>query len=199
MLTNDGLVVTGWATVRKSSSNDAQYHEIGHNLGLHHAQGLECGANIVDAEPLLTCKVEDGRDIFSVMGAGSPNTFRPHMAAPHKERLGWISGGKIQEVVADGTYTIDNIETASPGVKFLKIPEVLPVTSGTDFYFLEYRQPVGFDVGFVNPGINYNGVLVHWNITNAPGVFTYLLDMTPGTGFANLDFWDPTLQVLFKS
>jgi len=191
---DDGPVTTGLVWYTRIPFTHTGDHEIGHNLGLRHAESWECGSKSIEPDPTSSCTRINGGDIFNVMGIPAPGTF-PHLNAPHKESLGWISPSQIQEVSADGIYTIDNIETPSAGVKFLKIPKSLPVGPSTHFYFLEYRQPVGFDTGFLDPTINYDGVLVHWDSSSLPEILSHLLDMTPGSKLGDSDFEDPTLQV----
>ena len=65
--------------------------------------------------------------------------------------MGWLGYGASPStliVEADGTYTIEPYETTGPGPRALKVAkEVDSVSGGTTWYYLEYRQPLGFDSG----------------------------------------------------
>src|SRR5207248_2009719 len=96
-------------------------------------------------------------DSFDVMG----NTPTPaHFNAPQKELLGWLNYGgapPITTVESSGTYIIDPYETVGNDPKALKVK-----TPSGDWYYMEYRQPIGFDAPVLAGNANVpHGVLVH--------------------------------------
>ena len=155
-------------------------HELGHTFGLYHSHALECGSvTFGDA-----CSSIEYGDFFDTMGS----TSQSHFNAVQKEILGWLGYGvspPLTQVLASGTYTIDPLEPAGRNPKALKVQ-----TSLGDWFYVEYRRPMGFDTIAVNGDANVtNGVLVHY--WNGQGNGVYLLDMTPST-----DSWmDPALGV----
>jgi hypothetical protein len=62
-------------------------HEIGHNLGLHHARFLNCGDAVYTENALNTCGYVEYGD-FDDMGLDYEPTF--HFNAVFKELLGWL-------------------------------------------------------------------------------------------------------------
>lgn len=153
-------------------------HELGHNFGLQHAHASDC-----DATPLGTsCTAQEYGDVADVMG----NTTAGHLGAFHKERLGWLGGGAAQQltaVTATGTYTIGAYESATAESKALKIPKGFdPVTGARTWYYVEFRQPVGYDgaLAGVYASNLVNSLLVRV-ATEGDRNSSYLLDMTPGT------------------
>lgn len=150
-------------------------HEMGHNFGLYHAHTLECGTTTLGSN----CTTNDYGDTIDMMGlssAGHFNTFQ-------KERLGWLDYGSsppIATVLADGVYWLDPYETAMGVIpKALKILKSVDSRTGKKtWYYVEYRQAIGFD-GFLSSNSNVlNGVVVHIGTENS-GNSSYLLDMTP--------------------
>ena len=154
-------------------------HELGHGFGLYHSHSLECGSVAIGG----SCTSIDYGDTLDVMGA-STTTY--HLNAVQKERLGWLNATgapPITTVQASGVYSLTPYEVAGAGAKALKVR--LP--SG-DWYYVEYRQAIGFDAGV--PTSVRNGVLVHlWAALDPDGMF--LLDMTPAT----TSWLDPALGV----
>jgi hypothetical protein len=90
----------------------------------------------------------------------------------------------VPVVRSDGTYAIAAYETA-PG----SLPKALRIPKGTDpttglpvYYFLEYRQPLGWDA-FLAAWSRSNitsGVIVRIGTEGVPNS-SYVLDMTPGS------------------
>ena len=112
-------------------------HEQGHNFGNRHSHAMRC-----DATGCVSVDYGDDRD---VLGAGG---VVGHMNAFQKERLGWLSYGSspvIETVTSSGDYWI-NYETpgASNGLKIWN-------AATSTYYYIEARQPVGFDAG-IPPG-----------------------------------------------
>ena len=118
-----------------------------------------------------------------------------HFGAFMKERLGWLSYGNsppIATVQTDGTYPLEPLESApAGGSKALKILKSTDPTTGIHtWYYVEFRQAIGFD-SFLSSGYNnvLNGVVIRTG-SESDGNSSYLLDMTPQTD----DWTDPALD-----
>ena len=162
-------------------------HELGHAFGLWHAHLFDCGTNAtICSSPNI---VEYGDPLDTM---GTAQTASAHYNAFQKERLGWLNYGaspSIQTVTTSGTYTINPYELGGPGPNALKVLKSTDSTTGAKtWYYLEARQPIGFDA-FLSNTFSWtqnetNGVLFHLG-TDGDGNSSDLLDMTPTT---------PTLQ-----
>ncbi|MGZ4818357.1 MAG: NEW3 domain-containing protein, partial [Terriglobales bacterium] len=144
-------------------------HEMGHNFGLYHAHSLICPGTTLGTN----CSTGEYGDPFDIMG----NYTASHFDAFHKEQIGWLNYGSslpISTVSSSGAYTIPPYETGS-GSKALKIAK-----DASTFYYVEYRQPVGFDSVLSSYPASTSGVLVR---TGAPSDSnsSFLLDTNPGT------------------
>ena len=166
-------------------------HEMGHGLGLLHSNALDC-----DATPLgNTCTEIGYGDSADTMGSEG------HFNAFQKERLGWLGGAgapTITTVTASGRYPIQPYETPSTGAKALKILKGTdPATGQKTWYYLEYRQPIGFDSLLADRGNMTTGVMVRTGTISSNGIATSLqLDMTPNTStWIGVDFEDGALGV----
>jgi hypothetical protein len=164
-------------------------HELGHNLGLYHSHARDCGSAIIGN----SCSSIEYGDVADVMGNGAG-----HYNAFQKERLGWLTYGAsppIITVTASGIYTLDPYELYDSNTKALKILKSIDPTTGlSTWYYVEYRQPLGFDssLPYLGAGNLTQGVTVHVGTDNTPNS-SNLLDMTPQS-YA-YDFNDAALTV----
>jgi hypothetical protein len=123
-------------------------HELGHNLGAHHASALRC---VADGRPVAvsdTCTHEEYGDPFDIMGGGAR-----HTSAWNKAKLGWLAASNLATATASGTFTLTAQEALTAEVQLLRIPWG---RTGL-FYYLELRQPFGsfFDnFGAADPAVN---------------------------------------------
>ncbi|WP_426698504.1 Ig-like domain-containing protein [Vibrio harveyi] len=158
-------------------------HELGHNFGLHHAKDLDCGSDII-GDRCASAEYGDALDIMGMSG------ITGHFNAFSKELLGWIStnSGNVVSVEADGRYLLEPVETPhSGGAKGLKIRRGTDEVTGKPlWYYLEYRQAIGFD-SFVEgkSGIT-DGVIFHLATEDDPQS-NLMLDMIPNSGLRDLD------------
>jgi hypothetical protein len=164
-------------------------HELGHNFGLYHSRALDCGNSVLGTN----CSVFEYGDRIDTMG----NVSAGHFNAFQKERLGWLDYGispPITTVQESGLYVIEPLETEGNGPKGLAILKSTDPTTGQQtWYYVEYRQAVGFDSFLATNSNVLNGIVVH---TGSPsnGNSSYLLDMTPASGLQNWSDWsDPAL------
>jgi uncharacterized protein (TIGR03437 family) len=165
-------------------------HEMGHNLGPHHATFLGFGANTVGPPGALGNFVDYG-DPYSVMGSGtleSVSELIGHFSARHRLVAGWLNmGTHIQDVQQGAQFRLEPIESDPPGLKALRIRR-LPASD--QWFWVEYRQPLGYDADLARYTSKvFGGVLVQYEDSMQPStggtkVQTLLLDMhpeTPGT------------------
>lgn len=150
-------------------------HELGHNIGLRHAQALRCASSPIEG----SCTESEYGDGSDTMGNSNPG----HFNAFQKDRLGWLnyqSSPPITTVTQSGSYFIDAYETKNSRPKALK---VLKRAGDSTYYYLEFRQGIGFDkVLETCSNCDFTkGIVFHQGnpTTSTP---SQLLDMSPGGG-----------------
>ncbi|GGO80116.1 peptidase M11 [Marinobacterium nitratireducens] len=168
-------------------------HELGHNFGLGHSAGLECGSEIIEGAG--SCYSNNYGNRLDIMGA----PYTGHFNAFQKERLGWLDQGLIT-ATGSGSYTLEPYSSATSTTRAIKVPQG---TDGTSAYYIEFRQPLGFD-SFITNSTSKNPIdasnVMNGVVINRGNSSDYnssrLLDMTPGSS-ANIDydFNDPALVV----
>lgn len=161
-------------------------HELGHNLGMSHASSLKCGLKIIDT--YSNCIHDEYGDSYDNLGYGY--TYYPQVNAPHKYLSGYFAPSNVINVTQTGTYTIYPIETNTTSPQTIRIKK-----STGDYYFLEYRRPLGvFDADLPASVINGATLYVGGNNSVVSGWDrkSHILDTTPGdtAGFANASFVD---------
>ena len=160
-------------------------HEIGHNLGLYHASGLECGEAVLSDD----CINREYADPLDIMGQRVSH-FNPF----HKERLGWLTANDITTVVDGGSYSLTPYETTPDGTnRALKIQRSVDAATGArSWYYLEFRQPIGVDSWFLGNSNFDSGIIVRLGNESDPGSSDFL-DMTPNSQ-STKDWFDGALE-----
>lgn len=195
---NSACTWAGMGTVGGSPSsswlNGALYrgvvtHEMGHNFGLWHSHSLDCGASTLGS----SCNRSEYGDAFDTMGNGGV-----HYNAFQKERLGWLNYNLSPAIatVESGstTVTLAPYAAADNGIKALKVLKGVDATTGQkSWYYVEFRQPQGFDSDISRFPWAVNGVLVRTGTDNS-GDTSDLLDLTPNSS-ATDDISDSALAV----
>ncbi len=107
-------------------------HELGHNLGFHHAHSTACGTALY-ASNRAGCEDTEYGDVFDVMGDG--DCVGAHFSAPYKQYMGWLDN--CEDVTADGAgvFNVSPLEGGC-GVRSLRIP----IPGESSYYYLEYRK-----------------------------------------------------------
>ncbi|MFK0009402.1 FG-GAP-like repeat-containing protein [Paenarthrobacter sp. NPDC090520] len=131
-----------------SFSSNVMTHEFGHVIGLMHADALQCGSGVPDVgtdssgrftDP--SCYIREYGDTTDIMGAAQ--YAQPVVSSSFWDYAGFGRGDEIRDVgVAGGvkSYTLKpwGGTDAQRAIKFTD-----PVSK--EVYYLELRQPVGYD------------------------------------------------------
>jgi hypothetical protein len=133
---------------------DSAEHEIGHHLGLSHAEGLVCtDANHNPVSLSGSCFREEYGDPFDTMGASRRGGL---YSAIYQSALGWMPSSQIVNLTAsDSTHTF----TLRPLSEPTQGPRAVRLLDGATTLWLEYRQPTGLEA-FQLPGLTY-GLMIH--------------------------------------
>jgi hypothetical protein len=197
-------------------------HEMGHNMGLLHANALACSADLDDDTPVALsdwCGAVEYGDPFSTMGgdAGWFEGFGVHYLSPlfdssELAHLGWLEPGEDQVVTEAGSYSLVPTYAAAEGVRLLRIRrEVAPIETdpsmgyplATGWLTIELRNdpPEGpFDT-LVDGSPSTAGIIVRYvedgydpyGVGLLPALgSTYLVDAAPET--VGFEMWSPELH-----
>lgn len=142
-------------------------HELGHNFGNGHASSMNCGT---ESTAPTGCLLAEYGDQYDIMGSSS---YRAHFNSKHKEQMSWFSPSNSIEVIASGQYALTPLEVGDGNVKTLKIRR-----SQFDHLYVEYRQPIGFDVSSLTNTNIPNGALLHLR-GGSGGGDSFLIDASP--------------------
>ncbi|HEV2890560.1 MAG TPA: Ig-like domain-containing protein [Frankiaceae bacterium] len=176
---SDTANLTGWAYEPGDSiwlngvmDRRTSVHEHGHSFGMGHARSYACTSGGVRVTLGGTCATAEYGDPFDAMGQSG---YVGHYSAKHKEDVGWLGGRKRILTTSSATFTLPPYErsSSSPVVAVVNSPDP------DRHYWLEYRQPVGFDANL--PAGATAGLLVHLDDQRV-GPGPYLLDLSPGDG-----------------
>ena len=173
VVTNEGIVQFSTQILNgiDAIDNGLSAHEFGHNLGMRHANDLNC-LNVPLGESYCT-SIEYG-DYFDIMGAFA--LTKSHYNVIRKEMLGWLNANEIVVNPSPGIYYLNNLEFLG-GIKSLKFSLI----DGNELY-AEYRRPVGYDSFFLNysEGNLLDGLFLRTNEFMSNGD-TQLIDTTPSS------------------
>lgn len=155
------------AWINQSASLLVIGHELGHTFGMGHASSLDCGTQVIGG----TCTRSEYGDPYEIMGNGRS----AHLSAIHKNTLGYFAASEVKtHPGGTATYTLSALEVPGGSTYAVRIP-----ASSRRTYWLEWRQPIGFDATL---GLGAtDGALVHIGYPSDYGCNTCLLDMTPAT------------------
>ncbi|MGN7251144.1 FG-GAP-like repeat-containing protein [Arthrobacter sp. SAFR-014] len=145
-------------------TNSVIAHEFGHVLGSMHADALQCGSGVSDVGVTSTgqftdssCYIREYGDSTDLMGLSSYNM--PVISSPFWEARGLGNGTDVRDLgVASGvkSYTLKpwgDTKLAYRAVKFAD-------PASREVYYLELRQPVGYDTYLASGYAGNRGVKV---------------------------------------
>ena len=150
-------------------------HELGHNLGLMHANVATCFASPrVPDGPGPDCKVEEYADASDVMGSSYTTVMDPGgpLTPAHLAVLGILADLNPVTLSADGASAVLSPLGGQGGAR----AAVVTAANG-DEYYLELRAPVGLDASVISKASDLG--------STAPGV--YLLKRTATDDLAYAD------------
>jgi hypothetical protein len=158
-------------------------HELGHNMGLAHANGC-IGSTTVSL--IQKCKHNEYGDPTDVMGHGGEEFG---YNAAYLRQLGWISDTKIQTWTGGSVnVTLSALRNASGATRAVRIPMVTTFgEQGPGEYWIQFRNENSF---WPRSGVYMNLIPTTAHIANAAsnvsstnswglGLFTWLCDLTP--------------------
>ena len=122
-------------------------HELGHNVGFHHAHTDLGNDGTLDSEY---------GDTSDPMGSGT-DRLRQFNGA-HESKYSWIPSGKLLTITSPGTYTISATEldpATSPYPNVARFPK-----SNGNYIYISYRGSIGYDWNLFTA--YRNKLNIHW-------------------------------------
>ena len=197
-----------WATYPNDEpavSTMVASHELEHNLGLAHSNGLGCfNGSGMQVELVGTCSDYEYMDEYTTMGLAG-DADHALLDANRLESLGWLDPGESRTVTAVGIYSLVPVYSSVPGVRLLRIARPTPVLPGeqSGAWTLELRSTLtGTDwdqfasVPFypVTTGVTIRYSEDEYGASGVSGE-SYLIDtVANGDDVAGISFWDSPLQ-----
>ena len=160
-------------------------HELGHALGVVHANGWSCSNAILYGDD---CRHQEYGNWFDVMGAGA---FSLHFNAYFKNALGWLKndilnvGNTFGKYVSYQLFPLES-NTLPLGARTYRAISITPPGFNRPVYFLENRKAIGYDSNLNDPDLKSNtkGVFVNWIPERGQWApMSRLLDMTPSGNY----------------
>jgi len=144
-----------------AGSPDVYAHEIGHGIGMDHAN------RDINGDGVISGSDEVYGDRSCIMGGRGQVMRLRHANAPNKWQAGWLGEGDVLrpgELVAPGENTITPLTLAPAGSA---VAAIIPAADGIGSFYLSYRIDVNYDSKLVNPdpadGLDYrDGLTVHY-------------------------------------
>jgi len=159
-------------------------HELGHNLGLHHAGSWWCTEGGVVVTISSTCSLNEYNDPFDVMGAHGDR----HSHGWNLQRLGVLQSSNVRTIDASGIYTMRSALSPTTDATTLRIPRTRNASGQVvDWYYLEIRERGGVFDDFGLDDWVVGGVSIRVNDDPSLTTRSRLLDTHPGSAAGIFD------------
>lgn len=152
-------------------------HEMGHNMGVHHAASYRCTADGVRVALSSTCTTNEYGDPYDVMG----NLGSRHSNNWHLQQLGYYQESDVNTLSQSGTYSLAPASVGAAGVQIIRIPRTVSGSTVSDYYDLEIREPNGVFDNFLSTSAVVNGVSIRMNPRVQDLKISRLIDANPST------------------
>lgn len=175
-----GELPGNWSWINDVNYTSVIAHEVGHNMGVHHAATLKCGSQTLTSSTSGCSYVEYG-DGFDVMGSSSAL-----MSAWQRAKLSQLPTAARRSVTASGAYSLDQVNNNSAtNPRLLIVPRKIGTSPVTQYFAIDLRAPFG-DFDTFSPT---HGLVTGVGIRLVPALsvidVTRLLDAHPATGTFN--------------
>lgn len=192
-------------------------HELIHTFSYNETAPEQSGGRaiyrVIDHANTLSCVGEDGTimpistkctphyygDVFDIMGGGYVNDNKEvatHVNSYFKAFFQWLPSENIIHVTQSGTYHLKPVEQKLAGTQLIIIdrkatPLPIPgVYTKDSAYYLEFRQPFGFDNVFDPITDTYKGLMIrlapkpdeYTASSDLQGLATYLVNTKDSSG-----------------
>jgi hypothetical protein len=152
-------------------------HELGHNLGLHHAGSWFCTGLSGQAVPISSaCTLNEYNDPWDVMGAHGSR----HSHGWNLQKLGVLQASNVQAVTSSGTYSIVSAFDQTTQPTTLRVPRTYAGGAVQDWYYVEIRKPSGPFENFSLTDWAVKGVSIRVDDDPSQTTRSRLIDTHPG-------------------
>jgi hypothetical protein len=172
-----GLAVVGgdWSIINGNLGVHPIAHELGHNLGLHHAGSWTCFDGAVRVQISDSCATTEYGDPFDTQG----NLASRHHNGWNLDRLGILGPGNVESVDSSGTYSVQSALQSTTDPTVLRVPRRRSFGGGvSSWYYLEVREAGGIFENFTDASTS--GVSIRVPLQGSAAE-TVLLDANPST------------------
>ncbi len=156
----------------KSPEAGVLIHELGHNLGLWHANAWKPSEVLA---PLGVGANEEYGDTLDTMGPARGGAW--HFNAWEKQRLGWLASADVGVAAGSATFALAPLDVSGPVTDGAVRAIRLRRDDDRDYWFELRRHPAWAGT---RPGV-HQGIGVRWDPWLRSGGGTQLIDTTPGS------------------
>lgn len=166
-----------WSWINGYDDTSVIAHEIGHNMGAHHAASLTCGGSALTAST-AGCSSSEYGDGYDVMGSSSAL-----MSSWHRAQIGQLPLAARQTVTESGSYALDDAnDVLASNPRLLLIPRQIAGQPVSQYFAVELRSAYGAFDTFGPSAPQVTGVTIRLVPDLSVIDVSKLLDMHPGTG-----------------
>lgn len=152
-------------------------HELGHNMGAHHANLLSCTDSLGAPTPYsATCTSEEYGDPFDVMGSSTAL-----MGAFHRLQIGQLPESQVVRLRQSGTIPVTSSEDfVGSGGRLVLVPIKHPHVAVSEYFAIDSRGPLApFNTWESTDPVSTGLTIRKVSDSGGPALQTQLLNMHP--------------------